>query len=162
MKMKLLVVLFAALAVLTNGAIAEDKKADAPKTAEKKEEKKEDKGKKKSDGEVLKENSAALIEAFKAKDVEKVMSHFSEKFASSKLQDKAALRSLLDMANNSGFLDGMTLDDKEMKITVDGDKATVAPVAVSGGFGSGTASFTCGKADGKWSITSMELDGIEF
>lgn len=160
MKMKLLVAVFAALAVFANGAIAEEKKAEAPKASEKKEEKGKDK--KKSDGEILKENSTALIEAFKAKDVDKVMAHFSEKFASSKLPDKASLRSLLDMANNSGFLDGMTLDDKDMKIEVDGDKATVKPVAISGGFGSGTASFTCGKEEGKWSITSMELEGIEF
>lgn len=166
MKTTFLVALFTALAVFVNAAVAEEKKAEAPKAEkadkEKKTDKKDGKGKKLSDEEQLKENANALIEAFKAKDVEKVMAHFSDKFQSSKLQDKAALQALIDMANNSGFLDGMELDSKDMKVAIEGEKATVAPVAISGGFGAGTASFICTKEGDKWMVTSMELDGIDI
>lgn len=167
MKSKFLLALFLACAVVMGRAIAEDAKP-AAKPAEKKEAKKEEKKEEKkapaSDGELIKENTTLLIEAFQAKDkdIDKIMSYYSDKFASDKITDKDGMRALLDMANNSGFLDGISLDTKEMKITVEGEKATVGPIAISGGFGSGSSVFTLTKEDGHWKITSQTLDGIEI
>ena len=162
MKSKFLLALFLACAVVMGRAIAEDAKPAAKPAAEKKEEKKDEKKKPASDGEAIKENTQALIDAFKTKDIDKIMAFYSEKFASDKITDKAAMRALLEMADNSGFLDGLTIDTKDVKITVDGDKATAGPAAISGGFGSGTSVFTLGKEEGKWMIVSQTLDGIEI
>lgn len=166
MKSKFLFALLLAFAVVAGRATAEEAKPAAKPAAEKKEEKKEEKKDEKkapaSDGELIKENTTLLIEAFKAKDIEKIMSYYSDKFSSDKITDKDAMRALLDMASNSGFLDGMTLETKDMKVTVEGEKATVGPIEISGGFGSGTSVFTLGKENGTWKIVSQTLDGIEI
>lgn len=168
MKSKIFVAALIAFAVAAQGAFAEEKKAEA-KPAEKaadtktKSEKGAEKGGKKlSDGEILKADTEKLSEAFKAKEIDKVLEHFSEKFTSSKLATKTDLKNLLEMAMNSGYLDGLTIESKDLKITVEGEKATIGPMSLSGGFGTAVNTYHCTKEDGAWKITGMDLTGVEF
>ena len=157
MKFKTLLAALFAFAVIANGAFAEEKKAEA-KPAEKTEAKKADP----KDAETIKADSAALLDAFKKKDITKVLSHYSEKFTSPKLANKAAVKDLLDMATNSGYFDNLEVDDKASKVTVDGDKATVGPIVMKGSFGEATNVFHLNKVDGKWLITGQDLDGVDI
>lgn len=163
MNPKFLAAALIALAVLANGGYAEEKAAakSAEKADAKKAEKKDDK-KAGSDADVLKSDSKELMEAFKAKDVEKVLAHYSDKFTSAKLANKQAVRDLLDMASNSGYLDNLTIEDKDSKITIDGDKATIGPIIMNGSFGTATNIFHSQKVDGKWMIVGQDLEGVEI
>ena len=158
MKSKWIVAALAIAALLAQGSFAEEKKADAAKPAAKAAEKKADP----KDAEALKGESAALLEAFKKKQIDKVLAHYSDKFTSPKLQDKSAVKALLDMADNSGYLDNLEVVDKDSKITVDGDKATIGPIVMKGSFGEATNIFHLQKADGKWLIVGQDLDGVDI
>ena len=169
MTSKFLAAALIAFAVLAKGVYAEEAKAAAKpaekkaeaKKEEKKEEKKDDK-KAGADAEVLKTDTKTLLDAFKAKDIDKVLSHYSEKFTSPKLQDKAAVKALLDMAINSGYFDNMSVEDKDSKITIDGENATIGPVLMNGSFGTATNTFHATQEIGKWLITGQDLEGVEI
>lgn len=162
MKSKLIVAALIAFAMIANGVFAEDAKPAAKATAGTKSEEKKKDSKTCSEGEMLKTNAKALMDALKAKDIEKVMAQYSEKFTSAKLQDKAAVKALFDMASNSGYLDGLEVDDAEAKYTVDGAKATVGPIKVSGSFGTATNTFYLTKEGDKWLITGQDMDGVDI
>jgi hypothetical protein len=113
-----------------------------------------------TDVELVQAKTQECIATANTKNIEKLMTYFSDKFMSYEVGDKAALESFLANAKDSGLLDGLELDAKAAKTTVVQDKATVGPVLIKGGFGEGEAVFTAIKENGEWKISAMEVSGI--
>jgi len=96
------------------------------------------------------------VAAIKAKNWKVFDGMISASFSSSAVGDKAALLDYLKNADGSGFVDNIEIDLSGAKITVQGDKATVAPVAANGSFGSLSLNFTGVKEKGIWVIDGLE------
>ena len=96
------------------------------------------------------------IAAIKAKDWKAFDGMVSASFSSSAVGDKSALLDYLKNADSSGFLDRIEIDISGAKTTLQGDKATVAPVVANGSFGSITLNFTGIKEKGVWLINDVE------
>ena len=97
-----------------------------------------------------------------AKEFDKFMTYFSDSFAAtgSVYFDKAGFREFLDNAKQSGLLDGLEIDLKDAKTTIQKDTASVAPVHIHVSAGSPEAAFTAKKEKGGWKITGMEISGV--
>lgn len=76
-------------------------------------------------------------EASAAKDIDRVMSYFSEEFSSDILETKAKMREYWTLATEHGMTDGMKIRFNPAEITIDGDTATTGRVyhqATTGGY----------------------------
>ena len=109
-----------------------------------------------TDEELISKRIQEGIAAIKAKDWKAFDGMVSASFSSSAVGDKAALQDYLKNADSSGFLDDLEIDLSGAKTTVQGDKVTVAPVNVNGGFGSLTLNFDGIKEKGVWTISGLE------
>jgi hypothetical protein len=96
----------------------------------------------------------AAMDALAAKDIDALVSAYSEDFSSDN-GDKADTIAFLQGAADQGFLDGLEIDQSGVVISVDGDNATAGPVALEGAFGAINLSFELEKRDGKWWVTSQ-------
>ena len=106
----------------------------------------------------------AKIDAWKtaliAKDIKGVMANFSEKFANDQWGDKAGAQRFIGDAIDAGYLDSVEIADKDMKIKVDGEKATVYPIDLSGSFGSITLELALAKEKAGWMVVGVEASGL--
>ena len=96
----------------------------------------------------------AAMDALAAKDIDALVSAYSDDFSSDN-GDKADTIAFLQGAADQGFLDGLEIDQSGVVISVDGDNATAGPVALEGAFGAINLSFELEKRDGKWWVTSQ-------
>lgn len=101
-----------------------------------------------------------FVEKLSAKDVKTAMAMVSDKFENVEYGDKAGLQMFLEGAADAGYLDDIEVDMKDAKVKVNGDSATVYPIDINGSFGSATLEVVCGKADGTWKLTGLEISGI--
>ena len=115
-----------------------------------------------TDAEVIQKMIKECSALASAKEIDKFMAYFSDSFAStgSAYFDKAGFKDFLDGAKQLGLLDGLVIDLKDAKTTVQKDTATVAPVHIRVSAGSPEAAFTAKKEKGGWKITGMEIIGI--
>jgi ketosteroid isomerase-like protein len=113
-------------------------------------------GKGPSDEELIAATMAKWAAGLAAKDADKVMATYSENFATPDLPDKAAMRELIDMAIDQGYLDDAEVNTDEAKTVIEGNKATVGPVELSGAMGSMMLDFTLQKEGGAWLIVGSE------
>lgn len=95
------------------------------------------------------------LAALQAKDIDTMLSVYSDDFQSDQGQDKTATEQFLKAVNEQGFLDGIELDTSAMTVAVDGDAATVEGVGLTGAFGVLTLGFGLEKRDGSWLVTSQ-------
>lgn len=107
-----------------------------------------------SDEEMIQGLVVAAMDALAAKDIDALVSAYSEDFSSDN-GDKADTIAFLQGAADQGFLDGLEIDQSGVVISVDGDNATAGPVALEGAFGAINLSFELEKRDGKWWVTSQ-------
>lgn len=68
--------------------------------------------------------------AFEKRDVDGIMKHYSEAYQSEQVGGKEKLREFIQGAMDRGMLDNMEMGVKDAAISVDGNLATVGPVAV--------------------------------
>lgn len=103
---------------------------------------------------------AELTGKMVAKDFEGALAAFSEDFSNYQFNNKAAFLAFLRQSESMGDLSNLEFDLDEVEVTVNGDKASVSPIPVSGAFGSADVSFELQKKDGGWKIVDMDLYGI--
>lgn len=105
------------------------------------------------------EVSAALADfkaAWKAQDVEKVMSLFSDDYSNSQGLDKSALRGFFEGLDAQGVFQSVTMSTEECEIVVDGDSATAGPVIYDPPTTSYSYKFKK-EADAVWRIVNSEV-----
>jgi len=111
-----------------------------------------------SDQELIEANTAGCIKAAEAGDIEKLLTYYSDDFSHYEFGDKDGFKTFLLDAKDMGYIDGIEIDNSNAQTTIEGDKATVSSVSVSGGFGSTNIDFELVKEDGDWKISGMDLD----
>ena len=105
------------------------------------------------------DNIMSLLDSWKtaliAKDLDHVMPAYSENYQGRQGSGKAGVKKYLEGAIGSGYLDGAAIDLSNMKMEVHEDKATVAPVVMSGPKGTIRLRVDLVKEKGKWFIAGM-------
>jgi hypothetical protein len=107
-----------------------------------------------TDQELIQQMMIDVMAALTAKDVDKMVSYYSDDFTSDN-GDKAATIAFLNGAKDQGFLDGIVVKTDAMVITVEGETAKVGPVNLEGAFGALGLNFGLAKRDGKWLVVSQ-------
>jgi hypothetical protein len=97
----------------------------------------------------------AVSDALKAADVDAMVSHFSDDFSNDEGASKDATTTALKGYAAGGFLDDLDVDLSSMKVKVEGDKATAAPIDLEAGFGAISLDLDLEKRDGKWLVVYM-------
>jgi ketosteroid isomerase-like protein len=94
--------------------------------------------------------------AYTAKDVEALMRLYADNYAH-KGRDKAGIGKEMagHMQENAPY--DVRINVADATVTIDGNKATVMPVALSGTAGSDTARLELTKEEGRWWITGTDL-----
>lgn len=95
-----------------------------------------------------------------AKDLDGAMAGVSENFEHYEYGKKEELKSFLEEAKQSGFLDDLKVITDDTEVKIEGDKAVLYPIDVEGFFGSFTLELTCQKEGDKWLVTTMDIFGI--
>jgi len=113
-------------------------------------------GKGPSDEELIAATIQQWSTALAAQDADKVMATYSENFESADMPDKEAMRELIEMAIDQGFLEDVEVITDEAETVIEGTEATFGPVELSGAMGSMTFDFTLQKEDGAWLIVGSE------
>jgi len=111
-----------------------------------------------SDQDLVAQVTQQCLDAAKTQDIDKLLSHYSDKFSHDQLGDKEGFRAFLKSAKDSGYLNGLEVDMSLAKTTIAGATASVTPVQLHGSFGNVTAGFHATKEDGVWRITGMDID----
>lgn len=97
-----------------------------------------------------------------AKDLNKLMSTYSESFSTPDYADKAAMAQFVKDTMEQGAFDGAKVDLSKSKTVIDPanpNKAAVGPVDLTASFGGATLNFTMGKeSNGEWLITTMTVE----
>lgn len=92
--------------------------------------------------------------ALAAKDVDKIVSFYSDSFQGDDGMNKAGLKEFLGGVISAGYLDGAKVDVAAAQISVNGEEAVVAPLSLSGNMGAISLSLSLKKEAGTWRITS--------
>jgi len=101
-----------------------------------------------------------FAQALKAKDIDTVMTVFSEKFEHYEWGDKAGAKEFLQQSADVGYLDGLEIDLSKMQIKVEGSTATAYPIEVTGNFGSTTVELVFTNENGNWLITGVDASNL--
>ena len=96
-----------------------------------------------------------ISDALKAKDIDAMLSFYSDDFSSDQGGSKAETKEFLEGAKAMGALDGIEIGMDEMKVVVDGDKAECGPVDLEASFGSIALDYELEKRNGKWIVVYM-------
>lgn len=113
-------------------------------------------GKGVSDAEQIDALKVKCAERAMAQDIDGLLAHYSEDFYCGAVGDKEKMRAFLEDAKKSGFLDDVEVSFENAETVIDGVKATMDPVEISGYFGYISATFHAEKRDGQWIITGMD------
>jgi ketosteroid isomerase-like protein len=96
---------------------------------------------------------AALI----AHDMDKLMETYSENYTNIEGGDKDSVREFIAEAIDQGYLDNTEVNLEDAQITIEGDKASVAPIELISDAGTYVLeSTTLQKEDGIWLIVSSK------
>ncbi|MEM1245703.1 MAG: hypothetical protein AAGK22_05000 [Acidobacteriota bacterium] len=109
-----------------------------------------------TDEEMIQEIIANSLDALKAKDIDSMMSTYSDDFSSNQGMDKAGMAQFLKQADEMGMLDGVNVDTSAMTTTIEGDSAEVAGISLEGAFGALALGFKLEKREGAWVVTYQE------
>lgn len=118
-------------------------------------------GKKMSNEDMIKQTVATMKTALETKDIDLLMTVFSDDFYHPEVGGKEEGRALLQMAVDAGYADDgeVFTDDMEISIKEDGT-ATVYPIDLSGPPGSISVELVLKKEEGGWLITTVNPDGV--
>ena len=109
---------------------------------------------------VIMDSATAFLQKIADKDIDGALNAVSEDFEHYEYGSKEELKSFLDEAKLSGFLDDVKVVTDDTEITLDDEEAVLYPVDIEGFFGSITLEVTCKKEGDNWMITSMDGFGI--
>ena len=88
-----------------------------------------------SDEEIITNAMVGWKEAFHSKDVDKMMSEYSEDYAGQNGEGKEAVREFLVYMKEQGEFENAKMNTDEAEIEIEGDKATVGPIVYTGNWG---------------------------
>lgn len=109
-----------------------------------------------SDEDLVSATMADWKTALIAHDMDKLMETFSENYANSDGGDKESVREFISGVIDQGYLDNTKVNLEDAKITIEGDKATVAPVEVTSDAGEYVLEYELQKENGAWLIISSD------
>lgn len=109
-----------------------------------------------SDEKLVKKTMADWKAAMLAKDIESLMATYSDGYVSSRGDGKDSVRQFMSRAIEQGYMDNVKIGLDAAKITVEDNKANIAPVEFSSDRGTMTLEYTLEKADGKWLIVGSK------
>ena len=107
-----------------------------------------------SDEELIKATLGKWQEALVAKNIDNIVACYSDEFKDGDGRGKPELKGFISEAISAGYLDGIKVSMEGTTTKIDGDKATVTPIGLSGNAGGMSLTLTLGKANGQWLITS--------
>lgn len=107
-----------------------------------------------SDEELISSLMTTWADALAAKNIDKILPCYSEKFQDADGRGKAQLKDFLGSAISSGYLDGVKMTLTDAKTTIEGDKATITPVTLSSNAGAISLSLSLVKEQGNWLIVA--------
>lgn len=97
--------------------------------------------------------SAALI----AHDMDKLMETYSESYVNTEGGNKASVREFIAGVIDQGYLDNLEVNLEDAQATIEGDKATVAPVELTTDTGTYVLEYVkLQKEDGDWLIVDSK------
>jgi len=117
-------------------------------------------GKGPSDEELIQKQLVTWKTAMEAKDVEKVMTVYSESFSNDQMATKAKLKEFFLNAIDMGYLEGAQANIEQAKKTIEGTTAKVYPIDFSSDAGQVTIELTLTKEKTGWLITGMNIEGL--
>lgn len=110
------------------------------------------------------EQVAKQMEIFKAamlaQDIDGLTALFSDAFEHYEWGDKAGAKDFMSQAKEMGYMDGLTVDTAKAEKKIEGNKASVYPIEVSGSFGSTTLELIFTKEKDGWKITGLDAQGL--
>lgn len=117
---------------------------------------------KKSDDDLIKETVVAVKTALEAKDIEMLLTTFSEDFTHPELAGgKEEAREMLQMGVDAGYADDGEVSIVDMQITKNDDgTASVYPIDLSGPPGSISVELVMKKEADVWRIVTVNPDGM--
>jgi hypothetical protein len=100
------------------------------------------------------------IEAAKAKNVDAMMSVFSDKFSNVQYGDKAGMKDFLKQAMDMGYLDDVKVKMDKAEVQMKDGKASIYPIDIEGTFGSATLEFVAVQENGEWKLIGLDISGV--
>lgn len=88
-----------------------------------------------SDEEIISNSMTGWKAAFHAKDVDKMMTEYSENYAGENGEGKEAVREFLVYMKNDGAFENAKMNTDEAEIEIEGENATVGPIVYTGNWG---------------------------
>jgi len=98
--------------------------------------------------------------ALLAKDVEKVMTLFSNEFSTTEMPDKESAQALIEYGISMGFFDYCDVTYDMEDLTIDNDQAQLYPFQLQSGSDLVIVDVKMSKEKDGWKITGMSVEGI--
>lgn len=91
--------------------------------------------------------------ALQEQDIDAMMKSYAASFESDQPGGREGIKKFFDGAKERGFLDGLRVDLGNMKITVNGKKASAKPIGLQAQFGALIVELELEEIEDKWMIT---------
>lgn len=113
-------------------------------------------GKGPSDDELIKGALGTWKTALVAKNVDQLMTVYSDSYKDAEGRGKSDMKTFVSDAISQGYLDEVKVDVENSTVTLDGAKATTAPVTISSAAGSMSLSMAWAKEANAWKIVGVD------
>ena len=110
-----------------------------------------------SDQELVNKLVADWKAATTAKDLDKVMTFYSDKF-SNENGDKAGMKAFIKESIDMGYLENADFNTANAKVTIEKDTANVYPIDLKAAFGSATLRLNLKKEAAGWMIVGTDIE----
>ena len=110
-----------------------------------------------SDQELVNKLVADWKAATTAKDLDKVMTFYSDKF-SNENGDKAGMKAFIKESIDMGYLENADFNTANAKVTIEKDAANVYPINLKAAFGSAAVRLNLKKEAAGWMIVGMDIE----
>lgn len=104
-----------------------------------------------SDAELIQGVLDGWKQGIEASDIDMIMAAYSKDFQNAEM-DYDGIKEFISGAIDMGYLDGAEVSFEDMEVMIEGDKATVYPINLSGAAGGITLEMVLGKSEGGWAI----------
>ena len=116
---------------------------------------------KKSDEELIKETMNTVKTALESKNIDLLLTTFSEDFNHPEVGSKAEAKDMMQMGVDAGYADDGECDISNMQITKNDDgTAEVYPIDLSGAPGSVSVGVVLKKEGDAWHVITVNVDGL--
>ncbi len=96
-------------------------------------------------------------ESLLAKDIDKIMTYYSDSYSDVQGMNKVALRQILTGFKDSGGLDGLEISTDDAVVVINDDgTATVGPMTIKSGQFNVTQTYTLVKENGAWLFSTVD------